>query len=126
MWYPTLELIEIIFERQLGYTVQYANKQNLESALDMIKWGIPTQPPLNVWKKAGILMRNIVQFHVFADGCKRIGIHLAYVFLRKNGYILAPKDPEEMFRFPMKVAQGKLSLAEMTQWFKMHSKKKST
>lgn len=123
MWYPTIELIEIIFEKQIGSKVQYANKQNLESALDMIKWGMPSQPPLNIWEKTGILMRNIVQFHVFADGCKRIGIHISYIFLRKNGYVLEPPDPEEMFRFPMNVAKGKFSLSEITQWFKINSKK---
>lgn len=123
MWYPTIELIEVIFEKQIGYKVQYANKQNLESALDMIKWGIPSQPPLTIWEKTGILMRNIVQFHVFADGCKRIGIHITYIFLRKNGYLLEPQDPEEMFHFPMNVSKGKLSLSEITRWFQIRSKK---
>ena len=120
-WYPSIELIEVIFEKQIGYKVQYANKQNLESALDMIRWGIPTQNPLSIWEKAAILMRNITQFHVFADGCKRVGIQVSYIFLLKNGYLLNPKDPEEIFIFPMNVAKGILEFNDIATWFRTHS-----
>jgi len=121
-WIPTIELIELIYEKQIGIKPRYMNKQHLETALDLIKWGHPfANTDMNIWDKAAILMRNIVQFHVFVDGCKRMGIHVAYVFLRKNGYLLEPKNPEEIFRFPMDVAQGKLTLKEIAKWFQKHA-----
>jgi len=122
IWIPTLSLIEIIYEKQIGMRVRYSHKEYLESALDFLKWGHPfSQEEASIWEKVAVLMRNIVQFHVFLDGCKRIGIHLTYIFLRKNGYLLNPKDPEEIFRFPMAVAKGELPLEEIEKWFKQHS-----
>ncbi len=104
--------------------VRYSNKQHLESALDLVKWGFPFNvSEMSIWEKAAVLMRNIVQFYVFVDGCKRMGIHVAYIFLRKNGWVLEPEDKEEMFRFPMAVATGNLTLDEITDWFRTHSKK---
>ncbi len=95
----------------------------MESALDTLKWGLPFKnTELTIWKKAAILMRNIVQFHVFVNGCKRIGIHTVYIFLKKNGIDLVPNDPEEIFRFPMAVAKGELSIEQMQEWFKINCK----
>ncbi|MCF2139228.1 MAG: type II toxin-antitoxin system death-on-curing family toxin [Candidatus Lokiarchaeota archaeon] len=123
-WIPSIELIEIIYEKQIGIPVQYDNMQHLESALDMCKWGIPyKEKQLSVYEGAAILMRNITQFHVFVDGCKRMGILISYIFLRKNGFLLEPQDPEEIFLFPMAVARGKLSLKEIQSWFELHCKK---
>lgn len=123
IWIPTIELIEVIYEKQIGIPVQYANKQQLESALDTLKLGLPFKnTELSIWEKAAILFRNIVQFHVFVDGCKRVGIHTVYIFLRKNGINLSPDDPEEIFRFPMAVAQEELSLEQMQEWLKKNSK----
>ncbi|MHA1673886.1 MAG: type II toxin-antitoxin system death-on-curing family toxin [Promethearchaeota archaeon] len=122
IWIPSLPLIEILYEKQIGISVRYSHKEYLESALDFLKWGHPfLQNETSIWEKVSVLMRNIVQFHVFIDGCKRIGIHLSYIFLRKNGYLLNPQDPEEVFRFPMAVAKGDLSLKEIENWFKKHS-----
>ncbi len=122
IWIPSLPLIEIIYEKQIGISVRYSHKEYLESALDFLKWGHPfSQNETSIWDKVAVLIRNIVQFHVFIGGCKRIGIHLSYVFLRKNGYLLNPQDPEEIFRFPMAVAKGELSLEEIENWFKKHS-----
>lgn len=99
------------------------NKQHLETALDILTWGHPFQSePLSIWEQAAISMRNIVQFHVFIDGCKRIGIHTTYIFLRKNGYTLEPKDPEEIYKFPLAVSKGELSLEQIQKWFKQNSK----
>ncbi|MHA1718813.1 MAG: Fic family protein [Promethearchaeota archaeon] len=85
IWIPTIELIEIIYEKQIRIPVQYVNKQHLESALDTLKWGFPFQKTeLSIWGKAAILIRNIVQFHVFADGCKRIGIHTDHILNLHN------------------------------------------
>lgn len=123
IWIPTIELIEIIYEKQIGIPVEYTNKQQLESALDTLKWGLPFKnTELTIWEKAAILMRNIVQFHVFVDGCKRIGIHTVYIFLKKNGINLVPNDPEEIFRFPMAVVKGELSIEQMQEWFKINCK----
>lgn len=124
MWYPTIELIEEIYVQQLNLPIIYINKQHLETALDILKWGYPfSSEPMLIWEQAAILMRNIVQFHVFHDGCKRIGIHICYIFLRKNGYLLAPPDPEEIFRLPMAVAKGDLTLEQINIWFKENSVK---
>ena len=122
IWIPSTSLIEIIYQKQLGNLPRYSHKEHLESALDFLKWGHPfSQKETSIWEKTAILMRNIVQFHVFIDGCKRMGIHLSYLFLRKNGYLLNPQDPEEIFRFPMAVAKGELSLEDIENWFKMNS-----
>jgi len=126
IWIPSIELIEEIFKNQIGIDPQYTHREYLETALDLMKWGHPMKnSEMSIWEQTAILMRNIVQFHVFTDGNKRIGIHITYVFLRKNGYMLDPKDPEEIFRFPMDIAQGKLSLDEIAHWYHQHAKKES-
>ena len=45
-----------------------------------------------------------------------------YIFLKKNGFNLAPDDPEEIFRFPMAVVKGELSIEQMQKWFKKNCK----
>ena len=122
-WIPSIELIETIFEEQLKRPAEYLNKNHLESALDVLHFGFPFRnEPLSIFEQAAVLMRNIVQYQVFIDGCKRIGIHVSYVFLWKNRFVVHPPDPEEMFKFPMAVAKGDLTLKYLAKWFRDNSK----
>ncbi len=92
--------------------------------MDILHFGYPyRKDPLSLFEQVAVLMRNIVQYHVFVDGWKRIGIHICYVFLWKNGFKIQPSEPEEMFKFPMNVAKGKLPLIEIMNWFKENSEK---
>ena len=75
----------------------------------------------SIWSQASLLVRNLIQFHVFVDGNKRVGIMSGYIFLFKNGWTLQPTDPEDMFNIPMQIAEGNLSLVEIALWLKQNS-----
>ena len=82
-------------------------------------WGNPETA--SIWSQASLLVRNLIQFHVFVDGNKRVGIMSGYIFLFKNGWTLQPTDPEDMFNIPMQIAEGNLSLVEIALWLKQNS-----
>jgi len=117
---PSIENIIALFEDQIK-NAQLMNRDGLESTLDKVKWGIPTQGIPTIWDQITILFKEIVENHYFSDGNKRIGILLAYLFLQKNDYEFSPPK-QEIFTVPMDVAQGLKPYAELKQWFIKNSK----
>jgi len=121
-WIPTIEYILALFTDQIK-NAHLINRDGLISTLDKVKWGIPTQGIPNIWDQVTILFKEIVEFHYFSDGNKRIGILLSYLFLEKNEQEFAP-PMGEIFSMTMAVAQGLKSFEEIKEWFTKHSKKK--
>ena len=121
VWIPSVEYIEILFEDQIkaGHIM---NRQGLISTLDKVKWGIPFQDTPTIWEKVTILYKEIIEYHYFSDGNKRIGSLLASIFLSKNGYEFFPPKGD-IFRITMEVAQGGIKFNEIKEWFKINSKK---
>lgn len=65
--------------------------------------------------KGAALIEGIVGGHPFVDGNKRTGILALETFLDLNGYQLTA-DEDEKYSFVISLAQGKLSLEEITRW----------
>ena len=122
LWVPTIEFILTIFKEHIK-NAQLKDRDGLISTLDKVKWGIPTQGIPNIWERASILFRDIVEYHYFSDGNKRIGILLSYLFLEKNEQEFSPPKGE-IFSMTMAVAQGLKSFDEIKEWFTKYSKKK--
>ena len=121
VWIPSVEYIEVLIEDQIkaGHIM---NRQGLISTLDKVKWGIPFQGTPTIWEKVTILYNDIIEYHYFSDGNKRIGSLLASIFLSKNGYEFSPPKGD-IFRITMEVAQGGIKFNEIKEWFKINSKK---
>jgi len=114
-WIPTIEYIIALFEDQIK-NASLMNRDGLESTLDKVKWGIPTQGTPTIWDQVTILFKEIVENHYFTDGNKRLGILLTYLFLQKNGYDFCPPK-EEIFTVPLDVAQGLKTYDALKDWF---------
>jgi death-on-curing protein len=69
-----------------------------------------------LYSKAAALMAGVVNNHPFVDGNKRVGITAAALFLVRNGLRLNA-DNDEVERFALQVAQGRLAVEEMAGWF---------
>ena len=70
--------------------------------------------------KTVALMDSLIRNHPFVDGNKRTAITAAGVFLRLNGYHLVVENAE-MVRFTMECAQSRVSLDEISEWFRRYS-----
>ena len=66
--------------------------------------------------KAAALMASLVGNHPFVDGNKRVGIAAAAIFLQRNGQRLTATN-EAMEAFTLSVAQGQVTVAEISAWF---------
>lgn len=75
-----------------------------------------------VHEKAAVLLRNIIGDHPFVDGNKRTAITVCGVFLARNNYILACK-PKELEDFAVQIATDHLTVKQIANWLKEHSKK---
>lgn len=74
----------------------------------------------DLFTKAAAFMASLVNNHPFVDGNKRVGITAVGLFLRRNGYRLTATNAA-LEAFTMQVAQGKLTVDEMVDWFRTHS-----
>ena len=91
--------------------------------------------------KAGVYMFNPISNHIFQDGNKRTGLGAALLFLRLNDYSLSKElskiefngkvipntgnsNSEILIEFTLQIADGKLNLEEIQQWFKENVIKK--
>ena len=81
--------------------------------------GVDLYPDL--FSKAAALMASLVNNHPFIDGNKRVGITAAGLFLRLNGYRLTATNAA-LESFTLQVAQGKLTVDKMADWFRIQSK----
>ena len=65
-------------------------------------------------------MDAIVRNHPFVDGNKRVGVAVAVLFLRINGYELTANN-QELESFTLHTTVQKPDIAEMANWFRQYS-----
>jgi death-on-curing protein len=66
---------------------------------------------------AAAYLFHIVKNHPFVDGNKRTGLDAALTFLKLNGVELGEPDDERLYDATMAVAEGRMSKAELTDFF---------
>lgn len=71
--------------------------------------------------KAAALIQSIILNHPFVDGNKRIGYYLSRALLLHHGFEIAASE-DEKYDFVVIVAEGKLEIEEITDWFINHIK----
>jgi death on curing protein len=101
-----------------GGTAGLRDRGLLDSAIvgprQLLAYSSPGMDALAAAYTAGIL-RN----HPFADGHKRVGFLLAFVFLARNGYdLIAPEA--EATRAVLDLASGALSEEAFARWLADH------
>ena len=104
---------DIIIERTGGFT-GIVNYGNLDFTVDQVK------ATKGVYKKATVLMYQIIYRHPFLDGSKRTGFECAETFLNKNNKIItASKD--EIKGFTLKISLGDVGYTEIVKWIKKYT-----
>ncbi len=73
----------------------------------------------DVVRQAASLLWGIIHNHPFADGNKRAGLHIAFVFLRVNGCPLSATD-DEIVELGYAIAEGRMSEDNVEQWLRAH------
>ena len=81
--------------------------------------GLDLYPDL--FRKTAALMASLVNNHPFIEGNKRAGITAAGLFLRLNGHRLIASNAT-LESFTLQVAQGKLTIDEIADWFRTQTK----
>ncbi len=76
----------------------------------------------NVFTKAAVYVRNIIQSHPFLDGNKRTGISSGIIFLEYNGHQFKA-ERGEIEKFAIQVAKENTKIDKISAWLKKHSKK---
>ncbi|HVR29459.1 MAG TPA: type II toxin-antitoxin system death-on-curing family toxin [Thermoanaerobaculia bacterium] len=67
--------------------------------------------------KAAALLHSLVQNHPFVDGNKRVGAHVALLFLAGNGFELAV-EPSAWTELVLAVARGELAAEALAIWIR--------
>jgi death-on-curing protein len=75
----------------------------------------------DILDKAAQLCYSLIENHPFADGNKRIGVHLTLLFLKLNNVDLAYSQ-QDLIDFGLAVASGKISKDDIKKWFVNHMK----
>jgi death-on-curing protein len=76
----------------------------------------------DIFHKTAAFMESLVKNHPFLDGNKRTSLISAGVFLQMNGFVLEVSQ-KDIVRFTLRVSQGKTTLPDIAEWFKVHSQK---
>jgi death-on-curing protein len=71
-------------------------------------------------EKSAILIKDIISFHYFSDGNKRIGFIMLILFLKKNGYVLTATEDEKV-DFALSIAKGELENINIVDWIGKHT-----
>ena len=71
--------------------------------------------------KASQLCYSLVENHPFADGNKRIGVHLTLLFLKLNNENIEYSQAE-LIDFGLNIASGKMNKDDIKAWFLTHRK----
>ncbi|HJQ57896.1 MAG TPA: type II toxin-antitoxin system death-on-curing family toxin [Vineibacter sp.] len=78
------------------------------------------QPDADAYLLAAAYAHGIANNHPFADGNKRTAFVVSVAFLEVNGYVFfAPEN--EVIRMFLAVAEGRVSLEELAQWFRTYA-----
>ena len=127
MWYPDLQVIldTFILLKELPECSDLTkdkciNPNGLKGTLDKVEYGLPFKNSSFI-EKASILIHDIVLYHYFSDGNKRIGFLSLVVFLKKNGKDIDATEDEKV-EFTLEIAAGKSSLEEISKWINQHIK----
>lgn len=75
----------------------------------------------DVLDKASQLCYSLIENHPFVDGNKRIGVHLALLFLKLNNIELNYSQ-QELIDFGLGIASGKISKHGIKEWLIQHKK----
>ena len=75
----------------------------------------------DVYDKASQVCYSMIENHPFADGNKRIGVHLTLLFLKLNRAEIEYTQ-KELSDFGLSVASGKMSKDEIKAWLLAHRK----
>ena len=98
------------------------NLSGLEGTLDKVKHGLPYKET-TLWDRAAILLHDLIVYHYFSDGNKRIGFVMTLIFLEKNGYVMQATNDEKV-DFCLEIAQDKLTHEAIMEWIKEHVKER--
>ena len=71
--------------------------------------------------KAAVYAHGILMNHPFIDGNKRTGMLVAGVFLEDNGFQITARRGS-VAKCALKIIENHLSVQEIAQWLKKHSK----
>jgi death-on-curing protein len=74
----------------------------------------------DLFEKAAVYARNIIQDHPFTDGNKRTGITIALMFLQRNNYKPVARKGE-LEDFAVKIATDHLGVPAIASWLRSHS-----
>ena len=75
----------------------------------------------DIFDKASQLCYSLVENHPFADGNKRIGVHLTLLFLKLNNENIEYSQAE-LIDFGLNIASGKMNKDDIKVWFLTHRK----
>ena len=75
----------------------------------------------NILDKASQLCYSLIENHPFADGNKRIGVHIMLLFLKLNNVGLSYSQ-NDLIGFGLNIASGKMSRDAIKEWLVEHSK----
>ena len=75
----------------------------------------------DIFDKASQLCYSLVENHPFADGNKRIGVHLTLLFLKLNNEDIEYSQAE-LIDFGLSIASGKMNKDEIKLWLLNHRK----
>ena len=73
----------------------------------------------DIFDKAAQLCYSLVENHPFADGNKRIGVHLTLLFLKLNNVSISYSQAE-LIDFGLGIASGKMDKGEIKDWLLRH------
>lgn len=76
---------------------------------------------VSVFDKAAALLQSLLKNHPFVDGNKRTALTSSGIFLQMNGYDLVNSHEEEI-EFTVSVDTADLTVEEISDWLKNHSK----
>jgi death-on-curing protein len=88
----------------------------LARPLNLASYGKP-EPDLAALTAAYAV--GICRNHAFVDGNKCTALVVALTFIQKNGYLVQPNQRDAVNTM-LAVADGKLSEAELAQWFRSY------
>ena len=74
----------------------------------------------DTYRKAAMLMHDIISTHPFIDGNKRTAVETAKIFLRENGKRLGFKDIYKAGEYINDIARGKKNMLSIEHWIKDH------
>ena len=124
--YPTLDQIVEVNRRMIGSSGGYfvppdnlRNRRSLEYVLAAVQFpllGKLMYPAIE--EKAAALAFEIIRSHVFFDGNKRTGIHVAWMLLRSNAIMVSLDD--SIVDLAVRVAVGTASRSDLVVWLCNH------